>query len=272
MPEATVKTLTLNAKQRTLRGISDEDPYFKTVTDGFESAFALFCKRYVRPDYVCMDIGANIGVTSLILSDYCPNGKLVAVEPCRSAYEALEHNLDENGLKNIVRVRAAIGDKNGRTRFREDSAYGYFSETGAEVEVITISALAKKLKLKALDFVKIDIEGFEPIILRHSLEFLNKNRTLVYLEFNSWCLIVQSRTNPVDYLEWMFENFAHIYVMTADASQLLRPIGRDEIASFLLQNLQSGFVNDLVITNDAERLAKWGPQPAELPPAVGSGA
>jgi hypothetical protein len=41
--------------------------YWQSVQDDFEPEFQSFCRQFIQSDYVCLDIGANIGVKTLFL-------------------------------------------------------------------------------------------------------------------------------------------------------------------------------------------------------------
>jgi len=249
------KTVVVNAKPRLVSGLSASDPYFASVVDNFEQDFALFCERYLRDDYNCFDIGANIGVTTMILSDFCPNGRIVSVEPNWDVYCALQENVQANALSNVTTVRSAIGDRNGTTNFSENSAFGHVVESGTIVPLMTVANLVAQSGLPHVDFVKIDVEGFEPIILRHAFDVLDAQRALIYLEFNSWCLIGLSKINPSEFLDWIFDKFASVFVVHRAQDGLLQKLTRSDALGFLYGNLlKYGCVNDLVVTNDAQRL------------------
>jgi len=254
-PKFARKTVIVNSKPRIVSGLRDADPYFASVCDGFEGDFALFCERYVGDDYVCLDIGANIGITSMILSDYSPSGRVIAVEPNADVSRALQQNIAANGLNNVTALRTAIGDSKGTARFNANSAFGHISESGVEVPLTTLGDLVTELALPRVDFVKIDVEGYEPVILRDAIEVLNAQGALVYLEFNSWCLIALSKTNPSEFLDWIFDKFEFVFVVRHGEDVLLERLPRSGVRGFLYNNLLNCHcLNDLVVTNDGRRL------------------
>ena len=55
-----------------------------------EPEFTHFCRSFVRPDYVCLDVGASIGVKSLIIAAHAVRGKVVAIEPGPTIGKLLE--------------------------------------------------------------------------------------------------------------------------------------------------------------------------------------
>lgn len=191
----------------------------------------------------------------MILSDFCPNGSVVAVEPNRDVGRALDENIRDNGLSNVKIVRSAIGDRTGTTCFHENSAYGHIADTGVTVPVMTLANLLAETGLSRVDFVKIDVEGFEPVVLRNAFDLLDAQRALIYLEFNSWCLIAFSRTNPAEFIDWLFDKFQSVSVVRPSPDGLLRKLTRGDAQGFIHDNLlKHGCVNDLVVTNHPERL------------------
>ncbi len=67
-------------------------------------------------DGVFFDVGANIGLFSLLLSDRCPSGRIFAYEPMPDAFAALERNLRERS-PNGVAVRIGLGAAPGELEF-----------------------------------------------------------------------------------------------------------------------------------------------------------
>jgi len=254
MPDP-VKHVEINNKLRRIRGVSADDPYFTGLYNGFEDQFASLCRRYVPPDAVCVDIGANIGITSLILSDCASRGRVLAVEPSPAAYKALMANVSENDVGNVTLLQCAVGDNVGLAKFVEASAYGFVSDRGIEVEITTLEALMTRGKLDRLDFLKIDVEGYEPVILRAAVDVLTQHQPVVYLEFNSWCLIGHSRQDPISFAEWLFDNFSEVFVVHKEGPVQLTRLSRSGIFSFVHDNMvKHGCVNDLLVTNAASRL------------------
>jgi hypothetical protein len=63
-----VKHVRIADKQYEIAGPNESDAYFNLIHDDFEAHFRLFCRQFVQDDYVCLDIGANIGMKSLMLA------------------------------------------------------------------------------------------------------------------------------------------------------------------------------------------------------------
>ena len=149
---------------------------------------ARFLRSWVRPGFVACDIGANIGTYTVPLSRLVgPTGRVVAFEPNRPTFACLRHNVRQNGLNNVIALRAAAGPHPGRAALVvTDTNYGEVHlapgdhvENQASVTVTTVDAEISRLGLERVDFIKLDVEGFELAALRGARETLTRARTLV---------------------------------------------------------------------------------------------
>ena len=141
--------------------------------------------------------------------------RVVAVEAAPSAVAVLRRNLATNACENVSVHHAAVSDAPGVVGFHDASAWGHIMDTvgaATHVDAVTIDSL---LAGRAVDFVKIDVEGYEHAALRGAKQMLAGD-PIVYLEFNAWCQTCWSRTNPLTFMEWLFETFRNIYTVGAD--------------------------------------------------------
>ena len=264
------RELILNGKKRTVYGSSADDLYFSTLCNEGEWPFNRFCQRYVRDDYNCVDIGANIGLMTFYLSEYCTSGRIVSVEPNRAVFRALQNTIRANGIKNATAVNVAIDERDGEVRFAEDSAYGHIDPSGGTlVEAMTFATLLERYKMDRVDFIKIDVEGHEPVIVRTALDVIKRDKPLIFVEFNSFSLVM-SNMKPLGFLEWLLETFAFVYAVTyrSPGSELLNRVTFENRKMFIQDNmLTHRCVDDLVVTDDAAKLTyvrEVQPDPREL--------
>src|SRR5262245_10731234 len=95
---------------------------------------------------VCVDVGANIGIHSLLMSDLVgPEGRVFAFEPEPRNFALLEANLALNGVTNVTAVAAAVGDTVGTCRlalnphnFGDHSVTSGSGGPGREVPLTTV--------------------------------------------------------------------------------------------------------------------------------------
>jgi FkbM family methyltransferase len=247
--QTATKSIKLVGISRQLEGISDTDPYFSGIGNNFEAAFIDLCKRSLAPDAICLDIGTNIGVTALILSAIALKGKVYCFEPSPTVFPILSANITRNRCLNVEVKQIAIADSEGMVSFEDNSAYGYISATGkVQVPTSTVATVIRALGLERLDFVKIDVEGLEFKILKSGYEALKRFDPLIYFEFNTWCLVAHSRTNPVAFLGWLFDHFQFVgkVAYTSPKQPSLVQLRRKDLLHFLCENMLSGCINDLV--------------------------
>jgi FkbM family methyltransferase len=134
-----------------------------------------FLRNYCKEDFVCLDVGANIGYFSVLLGVLCPKGRVIAIEPIPKNAKFIKNNIDINNINNCDVECAALGDKNGESEFNlvTDTAFSGFRSTGRKVdsETITVKVLTpkcvlEKYDIEKIDLIKIDIEGAEPIVFK----------------------------------------------------------------------------------------------------------
>jgi FkbM family methyltransferase len=137
----------------------------------------------------------------LHLARHARSGRVIAVEAGQKNAECLSVNVEANNLKNVDVVNAAIGDRTTDVKFAEHFAWGRVSDKGTTVPMMTIDDLAKQFALDRVDFIKIDVEGYEFPILKSSLDLINKYGTLVVTECNSFTLLAFGNTNPKEFIQ-----------------------------------------------------------------------
>jgi FkbM family methyltransferase len=128
-----------------------------------------------------VDLGANIGLTSVWLSHRYGCTNFVAVEPSPENARLARINLDLNKLSAEV-VEAAIGASDGTVFFQEekDSNMGHVASSGRPVRQISMQTVLDGLPPGAqIDIVKMDIEGGEGPLFESNLGWLSRVRSIV---------------------------------------------------------------------------------------------
>ena len=244
------KSVTLSGRAFTVFGPTEDDPYFQAVSDNLDPDYTRVAEMNVPADGVCVDIGANIGLKAMQLAHLAPRGRVVAVEAGPRIHKCLEAGIVANGLGNIAPEQAAITDHHGTVRFAESSAYGHIAPDGVEVPAMTLATVLDRHGLDRLDFLKLDVEGFEFPILRSSHPLFVRHGTVVCFELNLWCMLALTDDHPRLCLEWVIDSFAETYVLRRDKppeAQLERvPAGG--AGSLLAKNMmEDGHVTDIVV-------------------------
>jgi FkbM family methyltransferase len=131
---------------------------------------------------VSVDVGAHIGYHTLLASRLVgPSGRVYAFEPSVTAYAALRANVSLNAAANVTTLRMAAGASDGRALLVEPPpgntgeasvrmivSDGHFAgpPEPEEVAVRSVASVVGPQDARRLRLVKIDVEGFEPEVLR----------------------------------------------------------------------------------------------------------
>lgn len=139
-----------------------------------------------------IDAGAGVGEYTILASKMVgKNGKIIAIEASEEPFRYLRRNAKSSPYKNILAVRCAVSDKNGkielfrpaRTSFVDSIVKSWTGPTVRYlVKSVTVDELVRKLKIKKLDLVKLDIEGAELLALHGAKRTLSKLRPKVIIE------------------------------------------------------------------------------------------
>lgn len=136
---------------------------------------------FLRPSLV-VDLGANIGLTSVWMSQYYPC-KVIAVEPSPRNARLARENFRQNAVRGEV-IDAAIGPTDSKATFvaADSSNLGRVEQSGRgiEIDVISMNTLLRRLPHSDLvDLLKIDIEGAEGELLLGDARWLGRVRCII---------------------------------------------------------------------------------------------
>lgn len=149
-----------------------------------------------------IDCGANMGVSVLFFAREFPGAKIIAFEPEEAIYNVLKKNISSYGLSNVELHQKAVWNSETVLEFTSDHGMGgsvanTFSNQQA-VKVHTVR-LADFLQEK-VDFLKLDIEGAEYIVLK-DCEPLLKNVEKLFVEYHSFINQEQKLEEILDMLK-----------------------------------------------------------------------
>jgi FkbM family methyltransferase len=147
----------------------------------FDEAYRL---PFDNPSGTLLDLGANIGLTSVWLAKKYTIERVIAVEPDRSNAMLARRNLDLNAIKSEV-IEAAIGPHEGTVGFESNqvSNLGRVSEKGLPVAMITVDTILEKSACPKLALLKIDIEGGEQQLFDGPTGWLDRTDAII-MEFH----------------------------------------------------------------------------------------
>jgi FkbM family methyltransferase len=138
---------------------------------------------------VVVDIGAHIGTFAVpIARKLGPHGKLLAIEGCAETCALLERNVGANGLVHRIQSRCAIVGQGPQQKLRRVEVSGntgagfYTPDPASEYEAIDARSLICVHGFARPNFIKIDVEGMELLVLRSIAPIIGPHRPKLYIE------------------------------------------------------------------------------------------
>ena len=165
--------------------------YYPAVFD-YEPTVAAYLRDLVEADWICFDVGANVGYYVLQLAHWTrPGGRVLAFEPNPGSRAVLERQIAVNGLAARVEVIAnAVADGLGQTTLYlpAEARQGLdgVSRLGAPdrslgdafrtitVPVTSLDDFCDERPEMTPDCILIDIEGFEIAALKGARRLITK--------------------------------------------------------------------------------------------------
>lgn len=161
---------------------------FETGT--YEKGTIQLLENYLKEGSTFLDIGANIGLMSVIASNYVgTQGIVYAVEANPHTVPILQANVDLNACKNVEVIPVALSDTSGTAVLFENWKV---NRGGASLISQSSEEQGVEVKMERLDdlfdentpvqLVKIDVEGFEPQVLRGGMNWFRKQQPVFIIE------------------------------------------------------------------------------------------
>jgi FkbM family methyltransferase len=195
---------------------------FKLLRGNARFKYHYMVRKIIQPDFVVVDIGANLGYFSKNFARFAKDGKFISIEPVPIFYKVLTYFL---GSKHNVEIHnVALGKEEGIITMVMPESDG-FIRTGLPhianseeekknhktQEVKIVKAKDFIGKIPKIDYIKCDIEGYEGIVFEELRPILDEKRPLVQLEISE-----QNKDHllglfkDLDYVQFGIANFKFI--------------------------------------------------------------
>lgn len=190
-----------------------EDEIQRSVWLGtYELRETSLIKSHLRKGMTFFDVGANIGYYSLMAAAYAgPSGRVVSFEPSPENCRHFRRTVDENGIRNITIEQAALSDVTGEGQLFVPKEQGNNTPTmvannggrSIPVPVVTLDEYLERNRIGRVDFMKIDVEGFEPKVIAGARSTIRAKRIgALICEFQGEWLRANG-TTPKDFYDLM---------------------------------------------------------------------
>jgi FkbM family methyltransferase len=174
----------------------------------------------LKPGMNVVDIGGNIGYYAMLEARLVgPAGTVIAIEPVPENSEQLCKNVQSNGYENIRIHKVAIGDRNGTALMYITGKSNWhslhpppFSKGEMKVPVTTLDSLLMPYHLPSVDLVRMDLEGYEVVVIEGMRRTLEKHGPRLLVELHPYLVgaspiveYLRSLENMGYGIEWMIE-------------------------------------------------------------------
>ena len=146
----------------------------------------------IKPGDVVLDVGAHIGSFTLkAAKEVGAEGRVVSFEPSSENFKLLTLNVGSNHYTNAKVFNVAVGSEPGTAKLHLGNRRGTNSllsdaseeQIGIEkVDIRTLDSVADELKLNKVNFMKIDVEGFELEVLKGARNILSSSHPSIAME------------------------------------------------------------------------------------------
>ena len=166
-----------------------------------------------------LDIGANIGSVSLPLAKLFKYCKIYSIEPTNFAFDKFKKNLSLNkdlqkrvflnqfflsNLKKPKKVWSSWSLDNDKNKHKKHRGILKLIKKNS---YISLDNFIKKKKIKKIDFIKLDVDGYELDVFKSGKKFFKKNRPIIFIEiapylypeFGYSCLILIQYIKKIGY-------------------------------------------------------------------------
>jgi FkbM family methyltransferase len=176
----------------------------------FEQIELSFLSAFLRPGDHFIDVGANLGLFSLVASPIVgETGRVIAFEPAPVTFQRLQDNLELNGFRNVEARNLGLSDKAGFLSLQISEighdAWNSFAEKASDryqkkvdVPVSTLDEELATVDRSRITLLKVDVEGWEKFVLRGGEKFLRECEPALLVELTEAnCAAAGYRTQEI---------------------------------------------------------------------------
>jgi FkbM family methyltransferase len=164
----------------------DASTYLTLINEIFIEEIYKFNSNTSKP--IILDCGANIGLATIYFKNIYPDSIIYSYEPDPVIFETLKFNIASFNFDNVNIINRAISNSEGYCEFVSDGSLSGMISADSNANLIPVKTERLKNILggfSKIDFLKIDIEGHEDIVIDDIIDELPKVQYL-FLEYHSF--------------------------------------------------------------------------------------
>lgn len=169
---------------------------------GFIEPARMNLYNLVKPGSIVMDVGANVGDTTMHLAKYAgEKGQVHSFEPDTYNFARITKNLSLNNFKNITLNNLGLGAEESYLKIivRDEHNRGMnqlikeeLKEGDAGVKIVKLDDYISENAIDHVDLIKIDVEGFDFEVLKGASQILDRIKPDLFIELDDRCLKKQA--------------------------------------------------------------------------------
>lgn len=221
-----------NVVSKTLNGLTifglQNDYLFDMALEngvtGNEPHFEAIAPVLIGQNDNCLDIGANIGTHTILLSKISNNGQVFSFEPQSITFSLLQNNLFKNNCDNVTALKYALTSRNNEIismdafSFNDDN----LNNGACRIELnsnttkgdLVLTRTIDSFNFPRIKFIKIDIQGAEPECLKGAKSIIKRDKPIIFLEIEEHHLRALGSSSK-RLIELMFDlNYVLFRIMT----------------------------------------------------------
>lgn len=163
----------------------DSASFISMYDEIFDKQIYKFNTKSLNP-YI-IDGGSNIGLSVIYFKKLYPNSNITTFEPDEEVFKVLKENTESFELTNVELINKGLWDKKEKLSFFAEGADGgrISSEYNSENKKCISTISLRPYLNKKVDFLKLDIEGAESVVLEDCKDLLINVENL-FVEYHSF--------------------------------------------------------------------------------------
>ena len=217
----------------------------------YEPHLVDFYRSKLRAGMTFVDVGANIGTYSMLAASLVgAEGRVLSFEPNSENCRLVLLGARKNGFRNIRLFPVALGKEAGHVLFvtHIGSNGGLMSAAEGSLTnpscVVVPTMCLDDMVCGPVDFIKIDVEGAEGLVVQGAMALIEKCRPVITSEFSLEMLPRISGISGLEYLRW-FENLGYRVNLIDRESRSVVPI--TDIGAFVREYGELTRIEDLAL-------------------------
>lgn len=209
----TIDDISFSIKLNPHNGLVDKEIYSK---GSWEPDMLREIGKHIKDTSICLDVGANIGQHTLYMATVAKKGKVYAFDPISSLAKQIKESVQKNNYTNVEVLTFGLSNENdqkeiylnnlnmGNTTFKK--RIGASSVEKAETRIFDEFWNCRG----QIDFIKIDVEGYEFYALLGMKESLTLYKPVMIIEFSP-VFYSKMNINSEDILHYLFSLNYSVY-------------------------------------------------------------